>query len=236
MNYYETLGIEKTASAEQIKRNYRLLAKQYHPDTNPNDLKAEDKFKKILEAYENLIDPLKRAKHDSTIAGPQNFNNSSKKSKRDLFKEKEQNKKETWTAEELDKINCQFFGNSLTGRNIIVHANLTPNERLFGGSKLVKIKKRIICMQCNGDGKIWESCRVCKDKKLEKLNCQECGGYGNFEYKCEVCDGLGLKNWTIKQVLINLPQNSQPGQTITVLGEGEDVPNKPPGNLRVVLI
>lgn len=67
INYYKTLGLEQTATKEEIKKKYRKLAFQFHPDKNPNNKRSEEEFKKIQEAYENLSEDIKKAKHDNEL-------------------------------------------------------------------------------------------------------------------------------------------------------------------------
>jgi molecular chaperone DnaJ len=253
-DYYKILGVEKSASKDEIKKAYRTLAKQYHPDRNPGDKGAEETFKKVQEAYDTLSDIQKRAIYNGRTPTPP----QPKKPKppppktEDIFTDFT---KEEWswaTGEninkeppqaELDAIQCSFFGGDTTGKNILVHLFLTRDEMQLGGHASVKIKKRELCRKCVGDGVEKRVCPSCNGSGRQSrlgfgpaLACKRCEAVGAIDYPCQKCLGDGVKHWSIKEVKVMYPKDSQSGQQITIMGEGEHKPMKMPGYLRVVLL
>jgi len=156
MDYYERLGVSRTATEEEIKKAYRTLAKQYHPDRNPGDKAAEETFKKVQEAYDTLSDFQKRAIYNGRMPPPPKPKQPKPKTE-DPIKEVAKEEWSWFTGEEinqppsqaqLDAIQCSFFGGDTTGRNILTHLFLTKDDMQSGGHAVVKIKKRELCKKC----------------------------------------------------------------------------------------
>jgi molecular chaperone DnaJ len=249
MDYYITLGVERTATLDEIKKAYRKLAMQYHPDRNPGDKDAETKFKTVQEAYDTLSNPEKKSRYDAFgTVGPRYTApprpqppQPKPKTKEDFERERKQEKSKKEKAaspldEDLAKIDCTFFNGNGTGRNIMVQLKLTAAEMKSGGVKSVTIKKRDLCKRCVGDGKAMVSCPACGGRRDEVGHCMKCHGYGAEDRVCPSCNGEGVKDWIMQEVKVVFSRNIQPGHQVNILGEGEAAPRRPPGNLRVVVV
>ncbi|HEY8390135.1 MAG TPA: molecular chaperone DnaJ [Clostridia bacterium] len=242
-SYYEILGVEKNASDSDIKSAYRKLAKQYHPDLNPDNAEAAEKFKEINEAYETLSDPKKRANYDrfgtadpgSGGMGGFDFGNFGSfggfSSGGGGFFE--------------DIINM-FSGGDSEGRvkvrpsDISLGITLTFEEAYFGVSKDITISRVEHCDACKGtgakNGTEYTTCPNCKGtgrvqyaqntlfgRVINTQTCSTCGGTGKkIKQTCSECHGKGTvkKNRTIK---INIPAGIDNGQIMTVQGEGNGI-------------
>ena len=189
-DYYEVLGITRTASDQEIKSAYRKMAMQFHPDRNPGNPDAEDKFKEASEAYSILIDSEKRARYDQyghaglDGAGFGGFDPSAFGDFSDLFG---------------SMINDFFGVNVNTGRrnraqkggDVRADITLTFEEAAFGKKTEVKIRRHETCRQCGGSGSA-------EGKK--PVNCSTCGGMGQVRFQqgffsmaqtCPTCRGSG---------------------------------------------
>ena len=240
-DYYKTLGVDKNASADQIKSAYRQLAKKYHPDLNKDNPQAAEKFKQINEAYEVLGDEKKRSNYDQfgSADGQPNFGDffggnggggfhfSSGGGFSDFFSD----------------IFGAFGGNSRAGRveevgdDIDLAINLTFEEAVFGTEKIFNVSKYEKCSSCMGtgakDGKHFSSCTDCKGTGRVRVKqntifgttisegiCKTCDGTGRIiKEKCSACQGRGYKKIN-KQVKCKIPAGIDNGQTITMRGEG----------------
>lgn len=249
MEYYETLGVVKTATSEEIKKSYRQKALLYHPDKNQGNKEAEEKFRKLVEAYEVLSDASKRNEYDvkgyvgrRPASPPPPPPRPKAKEKPDPGKHKPYNPEEKKpyapSQEDLNKIQCSFFGNGTTGRNVQTHLFLTPQEMREGCAKNIVIKKQGECRRCIGDGSTHIICRRCNGKGTDTygLNCIACDHFGYTIQKCPFCLGQGVHGMGFNQVHVIVPSGVQSGHAITLLGEGETAPRKLPGFLRVIVL
>ncbi|MBR4613602.1 MAG: molecular chaperone DnaJ [Kiritimatiellae bacterium] len=199
-DYYEVLGVAKNASQDEIKKAYRKLAMKYHPDRNPGDKEAADKFKEASEAYEILGNAEKRERYDrfghaGTQFGPGGFDFSRDFSGAADF------------ADIFESIGSQLFGagfGSMFGRNrqrdpnapergsdVEIEMGITLEEAIFGGNRDIEIALGEDCADCHGTG-------AAKGAKREK--CRQCGGRGmvvagggfiQFQQTCPICHGEG---------------------------------------------
>src|SRR5689334_13892058 len=177
-DYYEILGVSKTATADEMKKAYRKVAMQYHPDRNPGDKAAEEKFKEAAEAYEVLSDPDKRAKYDrfghqAFAPGQGGFGGAHASNMEDIFSQ--------FGDIFGDDIFGSFFGGGnrrsggggrsrgVRGSNLRVKLKLTFEEAAKGVTKTIKVKKYVSCSTCGGSG--------AKDKGSVQT-CNTCGGSG----------------------------------------------------------
>jgi molecular chaperone DnaJ len=251
MEYYEVLGLSKTATIEEITKSYRQKAVQYHPDKNPGDASAIAKFKACTEAYEVLGDMAKRSQYD--VQGyvgrrPPNFRppptperpKKPVKTAEDFIREREEGEaKKKPTQHNLDAIQCSFFGGGATGRNIMVHVYLTPEEMRDGGKFMALIKKRELCDRCIGDGTVRIPCPDCSAfARTSIINdyCPKCHGQRDMDVPCKLCNGEGVAKWNINEVWFTVPSGASVGQQIRLVGEGECAPSKMPGYAQIVLL
>jgi molecular chaperone DnaJ len=255
MDYYEILGVSKTADADEIKRAYRALALKYHPDKNPGNKEAEEKFKSINEAYAGLSDPEKRAQYDQfgSVGGPGGFPGGGFSQSGDLF----------------DLFNSVFGGDIFGGQgrnprgggkrpqrgeDLQVETTITLEQARAGAEIEVDVDKLTLCDHCNGGraepgGKGLQTCSTCSGSGqvrqtqrtilgnfMTAAPCPTCKGTGELNPEpCTVCHGRGR---TIKQekVSVQLPKGIDGGYRLRVSGQGnEGVYGGPPGDLYVFL-
>lgn len=239
-DYYEVLGVDKSASADDIKKAYRKLAMKYHPDRNPGDKSAEEKFKEVGEAYEVLSDADKRSRYDSYgFAGVDpNFNPNAGGGFGGGF---------GGAGFDFGDIFGDFFGGGASsrsasqnaprrGENVMARLELTFEEAAFGCEKEVSAPRIENCPACHGtgsaDGKI-ETCSRCHGTGQEQVvqsfmgmrmqtatTCSQCGGRGKIiKTPCSTCKGKGKvrKNNRVK---VTVPAGIDNGQTLRVRSEG----------------
>jgi len=261
-DYYEVLGVEKTATADEIKKAYRKKAIQYHPDKNPGDKTAEEKFKEAAEAYEVLSDPQKRQRYDQFgFAGMQGAGGFSGggftmedvfSQFGDLF--------ESWGMGNMGGHFSQFFGGGggsrqrvRRGTDLRVKVRLTLEEINSGVEKKIKVKKLVPCSQCHGtgsaDGKDGETCPTCKGTgrvvrtqrgifgmMQVQEDCPTCHGEGKvIKNKCPNCHGEGVVR-DEEIITIKIPAGVSGGMQIPVQGKGNAAPHGGvPGDLLVLV-
>ena len=239
-DYYQVLGVDKSASADDIKKAYRKLAMKYHPDRNPGDKSAEEKFKEVGEAYEVLSDADKRSRYDSYgFAGVDpNFNPNAGGGFGGGF---------GGAGFDFGDIFGDFFGGGASsrsasqnaprrGENVMARLELTFEEAAFGCEKEVSAPRIENCPTCHGtgsaDGQI-ETCSRCHGTGQEQVvqsfmgmrmqtatTCSQCGGRGKIiKTPCSTCKGKGKvrKNNRVK---VTVPAGIDNGQTLRVRSEG----------------
>jgi len=258
-DYYEVLGVDKKASADEIKKAYRKSAMKYHPDRNPGDKEAEEKFKEIGEAYEVLSDEGKRSRYDqfgfagvdpNYGAGAGGYGggfNGGFGGFGDFG--------------DLGDIFGEFFGggartrgNSANaprrGENILSQLELTFEEAAFGCEKEVAPQRIENCAVCNGsgssDGQV-ETCATCRGSGQVRTTqnfmgmqmqstavCPKCNGKGKtIKNPCSTCKGKG-KVRRSKLIKVKIPAGVDEGQSVRVRGEGNVGANGgPSGDLLV---
>ena len=237
-DYYEVLGVSKTASDAEIKSAFRKLAKQYHPDIN-KEAGAEEKFKEIQEAYAVLSDPNKRKQYDQFGHAAFENNGAGGFGGFDF----------SGFDVDLDDILGSVFGNGFgfssrggsrrnartRGDDVLYHMDLSFDEAIFGCEKDIKIDTSVECPDCNGLGGHDETtCDVCHGSGsitseqhtilgsfVSKTTCTNCGGRGKvFKRRCSTCNGRGKvkKNRTIS---VKIPAGIDAGMRLRVAGKGE---------------
>ncbi len=240
-DYYEVLGVEKGASADEIKRAYRKSAMKYHPDRNPGDKEAEEKFKELGEAYEVLSDDEKRARYDqfgfagvdpNYGAGQSNPYGGGFGGFGDFG--------------DLGDIFGSFFGGGASrsqsrnaprrGENVAVRLELTFEEAAFGCEKNVSVPRIENCGACSGTGSadgVIETCSMCKGagqvrsvqnfmgmQMQSTTVCPQCNGHGKMvKNPCATCKGKGKVRRTQK-IKVKVPAGVDAGQSVRVRGEG----------------
>ncbi len=259
-DYYEILGVDRNATADEIKKAYRKLAVKYHPDKNPGDKEAEEKFKEIAEAYAILSDPEKRRRYDQfghagvgNGAGPQGFDFTDF----DLADALRQFMEEGFGFGFGDIFGSRSGGRrrrvTRKGSDLQIKLKLTLEEIATGVTKKIKVRKKIACAECNGTGSAKYSrtvaCPVCHGSGeirqvsrslfgqfVNVTTCHRCNGEGQvIENPCHSCHGSGLVEGS-KTIEVHIPAGVSTGNYITLRGEGNaGVRGGQPGDLIVYI-
>lgn len=259
-NYYETLGVNKNATKEEIKKAFRVLAHKYHPDKNKGD---DKKFKEVNEAYQVLTDDKKRANYDRFgSADMGGFSQSGQNSGFGGFGGFDfsggNGNGVEFDMGDLGDIFGDFFGGGMgrgnrrvrRGRDLSVDMKLTFEESVFGVSKEITINKPSTCNSCGGNGSKkgtkMDSCKTCNGQgQVREIKrsifgnissvktCESCYGAGKIpSEKCSDCHGSGInkKDETIK---VNIPAGINSGEMIKMSGLGEAIQGGKSGDLYV---
>ena len=255
-DYYEVLGVDKTADDAAIKSAYRKLAKKYHPDMNPGDKEAEAKFKEASEAYAVLSDAEKRNKYDQY--GHAAFDGGAGGGGFDF------------SGMDFSDIFSDIFGGSFggfgdifggggrrnpnapsKGQNLRAAVNITFEEAAFGVDKEVEIMLKDVCTSCHGtgakDGSSKKTCPKCQGKGRVVMTqqslfgmvqnvttCPQCNGTGEIIIdKCTSCHGTGYIS-NKKRIKVSIPAGIDNGQMVRIKEKGEPGKNGGPrGDLLV---
>ncbi|MDM7988591.1 MAG: molecular chaperone DnaJ [Smithella sp.] len=231
-DYYEILNVSRTATEEEIKKSYRAIAMQCHPDRNPGDKKAEDRFKEAAEAYEVLSDREKREIYDHY--GHEGLNSTGFRGFSgfdDIFSH-------------FSNIFDDVFGSgnmrghsrssATAGADLRYDLQISFMDAAFGLTKTIDVEKSATCRKCNGSGAAPgsspETCRTCKGRGQViqssgfftiSSTCPHCNGYGKFISKtCNNCHGTG-KELVTKTVQLKIPAGVETGSRLRLRGEGE---------------
>ncbi len=245
-DFYEILGISKSASEAEIKKAYRKKAIEFHPDKNPGNKEAEEKFKAAAEAYEVLSDPQKKAKYDQY--GHQAFDGSGGfggghggMNMDDIFSQ--------FGDIFGGAFGGQFGGNSggqrrVKGSNLRIKVKLTLDEIANGVEKKVKVKRKVqaagvsykTCSTCNGQGQVMRVTNTILGRMQSASTCPTCGGAGQIiDRKPADADAQGmiLEDETVS---IKIPAGVVDGMQLKVSNKGNDAPgNGIPGDLIVAI-
>ncbi len=244
-DYYEVLGVSKGVSDDELKKAYRKLAKQYHPDLNPGDKTAEAKFKEVNEAYEVLSDKDKRAKYDQfghagvdpnfgAGAGGGPFGGGFGFDMGDI---------------DLGDIFGSFFGGGfggggraqrngpMKGDNLRASVTITFEEAAFGCEKEIVLNRSEQCETCKGSGcepgttaEICPDCRGTGQVRIQRgggaftfattATCSRCGGKGKIIHQpCKACNGTGSVRRQ-RKITVNIPAGIDNGQAVSLRGQG----------------
>ena len=246
-DYYETLGVERSASAEDLKRAYRKLAMQFHPDRNPDNPDAEQRFKDINEAYGVLKDNEARATYDrfghaafenGGGRGPGDFNFNFSGGFADIF----------------DEMFGEFMGGrrgrtSHRGGDLRYNMEVTLEEAYAGKTAQIRVPASVVCEVCNGSGAEPGSspvtCQMCHGRGRVRAQqgfftiertCPTCNGTGRvIEKPCRNCGGNGRVHKE-KTLQVNIPAGVEDGTRIRLTGEGEaGMQGGPAGDLYIFL-
>jgi molecular chaperone DnaJ len=247
-DHYKTLGVEKRASQEDIKKAYRKLARQYHPDTN-KDAGAEERFKRISEAYDVLGDPEKRKKYDrgqSVFGGAGNPFGTGGSPGGDFgsFSDILSNIFNTTAG----RGGARTRPPAERGRDLETTVSLSFDQAVDGAQVPVSVATHAACTTCRGTGARPGTspivCPVCQGRGVESEGqgvfsitrpCSRCGGSGTvIEDPCATCQGQGRLR-ELKKYRVNIPAGVKDGSKIRLPGKGEaGLRGGPPGDLYVV--
>ncbi len=254
-DYYKTLGVDKKATPDDIKKAYRKLARKYHPDANPDDKNAEARFKEISQAHDVLGDPEKRKQYDSasgpfaTGAGPGGgfggFGNFD------------------FDASSMGDILSNLFGGAAggggarggrqrpraeRGADLEAQVSISFDQAVSGAQVPLQVPMQARCDTCHGTGAKPGTtpvvCPRCEGRGVETQGqgafsisqpCSRCGGSGTIiEDPCPTCHGSGAVR-TVKRLRVNIPAGVRDGSRIRLAGKGEPGRNGgPPGDLYLI--
>ena len=235
-DYYEVLGVARSVTPEELKRSYRKLAMQYHPDRNPGDHAAEERFKEIGEAYSVLSDPQKRQRYDTfghAGSGMPDFGGFSFDSAFDLFN--------------------MFFGGGgnrrrngpQRGSDLRMNVSISFEESVFGASRTIEVPRAdtcpdckgsgakpgtvaVQCADCQGSGQIRHTVQTMFGQMVNVNTCPRCRGEGRIiDTPCDRCKGQGLVE-TRKTIEVSVPAGVDEDVHLRVPGEGEPGPRGGP--------
>lgn len=213
-DYYKILGVEENASDDEIKKQYRKLSKQYHPDVNPD---GAEKFKDIAEAYDVLTNPEKKGKYLNGKNNP--FNGT-----------------------DFENMFNSMFGQNPFAQNRrrknapdkIIRVDVTPVESYLSSEKVIQYFRNNPCKTCSGSGGEQQMCGACGGAGAQiktfgtgfmvqqvRMTCESCGGKGfTLIHRCYGCDGRGVKSET-NEVKIKLPHGVDDGQFLKLESFGD---------------
>ena len=258
-DYYEVLGVSKGASEQEIKKAYKKMAIKYHPDRNPGDKEAEEKFKEAAEAYDVLHDPQKRQRYDQFghegLNGAGGFGGGAGMNMDDIF----------------SMFGDIFGGHSgfggfggfgglggsrgqqrYRGGDLRLKVSLTLQEVATGVTKKFKVRKKVTCTHCNGSGSEngkTETCPTCQGsgyvtrtvnsmfgRMQTQSPCPNCNGQGTvIKNKCKECGGEGVVNGD-EVIEVQIPAGVADGMVLTVEGKGHaGKMNGIPGDIQVYI-
>jgi molecular chaperone DnaJ len=256
-DYYDILGVSKSSSADEIKKAYRKLAIKYHPDKNPNDKTAEDKFKEAAEAYEILSNPEKKQRYDhyghagvgSAAGGGMNMD--------DIFSQFG----DIFGGGGGSPFDSFFGGQQQSrggrrvakGSNLRIKVKLTLEEIANGAEKKIKVNKQVTCKTCDGSGakdrNSVSTCSTCGGSGAVRRvtntilgqmqtssTCPTCNGSGSqITNKCNACHGEGTVRGE-ETISINIPAGVSDGMQLSMSGKGNAGPNGGvPGDLIILI-
>ena len=253
-DYYEVLGVSKTATEDEIKQAYRKLALKYHPDKNKGNVESEEMFKEATEAYEVLRDPKKRASYDrfghNGVSGFENFGRGAYTDFSDIFGDMD-----------LGDIFEGFFGGSFgnrggnrakrarRGSDLQYDMVITLEEAAAGKEIQIDIPRNETCEACEGSGAASGTkptvCPMCNGAGQVRQTqgffsvtqtCPKCRGAGKIiTSPCRSCNGTGLQSKK-RKITVKIPGGVESGSRLKISGEGEQGPNGGPrGDLYVVI-
>lgn len=213
-NYYEILGVSETATQDEIKKAYRKLSKQYHPDVNPQ---GEEMFKKVSEAYENIGDETKRQQYEHKRKNP--FGGGMGFDIHSMFEQMMNGNRSQRHHKAPDKL---------------VELNITTFESYFGVEKEIHYDFYQSCKPCNGSGGDKRICPSCNGQgyvmkkmgsgmfqQIFNATCDNCGGEGyQIIKKCNSCGGIGLSKG-VERLKVSIPKNVDNGDFMRVATKGD---------------
>ncbi|MEI7559237.1 MAG: molecular chaperone DnaJ [Actinomycetes bacterium] len=229
-DHYETLGVDKSASAEEIKKSYRRLARKYHPDQNPDDPKSEARFKEISQAYDTLGDPEKRKAYDrgsSPFGGGGGFDPSQFGGFGDVFSN-------IFGGAQGGRGRGGNPAGPRRGRDLETETTISFDTAVRGGEVRISVQGSESCGDCSGSGarkgSSPQACPVCGGTGAQTQGqglfsiaqpCGRCGGSGTvISDPCPTCRGTGAKS-RLRNMRVKIPAGVKTGSRIRLAGKGE---------------
>jgi molecular chaperone DnaJ len=254
-NYYETLGVDKNASKDELKKAFHKLAHKHHPDKNKGD---DKKFKEINEAYQVLSDDKKRSSYDQfgSADGPQGFGGQGYGGGQGGFGGFDFSGGQGFDMGDLGDIFGDIFGGggrrqaTRKGRDMEVLIDLSFEDSIFGVKRKIKLNRQSVCNTCKGSGgkpgTKMDTCKVCsgqgqvREVKRSILGnfssvktCENCYGSGKIpSSKCSDCNGNGIRKQE-EEIEINIPAGINAGEMIRMQGLGEALRGGNTGDLYI---
>jgi molecular chaperone DnaJ len=256
-DYYETLGVSKNASKDEIKKAFHKMAHKYHPDKNKGD---DSKFKEVNQAYQTLSDDQKRAQYDRFGAdGPQGFNPGAGGGFGGFdFSGFQNGNGVEFDMGDLGDIFGDFFGGGMgrggskarRGRDISTEIDLSFEDSIFGVTRTILLSKQSICDICKGSGgkpgTKMDTCKTCngngqiREMKRSILGtfqttktCDTCHGQGKIpSEKCTECNGKGVRNKQ-EEIELKIPAGINAGEMLRMTGAGEAIQGGQAGDLYI---
>jgi molecular chaperone DnaJ len=249
-DYYEVLGLERGAGQDDVKKAYRKLARQYHPDMNPGDKESENRFKEVKEAYEVLVDPEKRARYDQFGHAEQDFGGGGFGGGFQGFGGFEDIFESFFSGGNFSR---RRSGGPQRGADLRYDLEITLEDAAFGLETKLKVPRTEICSACDGSGAAAgtrpETCSTCGGSGQQQVvrntsfgrfinvqTCENCRGEGKIVREpCRDCGGRGQVHRE-RQIDVKIPAGVDTGSKLRVPGEGEaGRRNGPAGDLYVVI-
>lgn len=223
-DYYKILGLQKGASQDEVKKAYRTLAKKYHPDKNPDNKEAEEKFKEISEAYEHITSGKSEQQNQEY-----NFNDFFG-GFNDFFRN-------------FNNRQSSYYEQRRTGGDLRIKVNISLNDVINGGSKKLRFKRKVRCKTCNAKGgSDVETCRKCNGSGVinahngifhVQVTCDSCGGSGRIiKNKCKTCHGSKFEEKE-ETIDVQIKIGSKTGDTYVAHKMGNENEQGIPGDLYV---
>lgn len=246
-DFYEILGVDRSASKDELKKAYRKIAIKYHPDKNPDDKEAEEKFKEAAEAYEVLSNDEKRQRYDrfghQGVGGAGGGFGGGNMNMEDIFS---QFGDIFGGGSPFDS----FFGGggsrgrrTRKGTNLRIKLKLTLQEVAHGVEKKIKVNRLIVdpetkfqtCSSCNGTGQVRKVMNTMLGQMMSTSTCPTCGGSGQtVESRAAGVDSSGLKRQE-EVISIKIPAGVTDGMQLSMSGKGNEVAGGIPGDLLIVV-
>ena len=244
-DYYETLGIDKKASQDEIKKAFRKLARKYHPDLNPGDKTAEHKFKELNEAYEVLGDEKKRAEYNQYGRSPFEGGGPG-------FDHRSYTSGDRFDFGGFGDVFSDLFGGAGTeaahakGPDLVMGLELSLEEAFSGVTRQISFHREVNCKDCGGTGaETYRQCEKCRGTGRVSASrgffkmaqpCSACGGTGRVTTKtCKACGGRG-KTMHTEALKVKIPAGADTGSRVRIRGMGgAGIGGGPAGDLQIEL-
>lgn len=232
---YEVMELKRNATDEDIRKAYKRLARKYHPDVNPGDDEATEKFKEMQSAYEILGDSQKKAEYDrfgsvgSRRSQPRGSSGPFNSSFDDFFGD--------------------VFGKrsrKMRGEHIMVQCPIDLDDVFNGKKQVMEYTRNVICKDCNGVGGELEKCSECEGRGVRiirgrnmnvQVSCEKCGGKGQSICKeCTGCGGHGISGQEKMEYEFEIPKGAETGMRFAFRGLGQPCPQGDNGDLFIVVV